>query len=806
MKTRLSSRLILGVVIIEAVMLSLLVWNSVRLISSSHAHLLEQSTREQATLLANSLAPGLVFDDRATLQDVLSLLKTKANLKYAAVYNPGGQLLSSLGTPPVFTTGWTSDEHYEDAKKDGVFDIEKPILVSGQLLGTLRVGYSIRDVEELTEKTRWQNTSIAAIELVLTITATILLGIVLTRHLRHLESGVRTLKQGNLQARIDIHSNDEIGDLAREFNLLAEHLQITQDALQQEHENLSQEKKRLDTLLHGINAVVWEADTRSETFTFVSKEATRLLGYPLADWNGFTFFEKHLHPDDVEWVMTELRQACRQPSSHSLDYRMLNSMGRYVWIRDISTCEKDEHGNMKIRGLLMDVTEEKAAEERILFLADHDALTGLINRRRFQEELKLQIQYAQRYQHEGALLFIDLDQFKYINDSFGHQMGDEFLIQVSNRLNSVIRKTDLLGRLGGDEFGIILPETGEKEAKKVASVLLRTLNEKKIELFQGQNAHVQASIGIAIFPTQSQSPGELLAMADMAMYNAKEIGRNQFYLYSEDDRYVERIHAKIHWEERIRSALQNQHFKLLYQPVVELRSGKVTHYEALLRMIDEDGSLIPPGAFLEVAERYGLIREIDHWVLNSAIETQAKSLLRGVPLKIAVNLSGRHFGSTEILTMVKKAIEYHHADPESLIFEVTETAAVENLEEAHTFIEALRNLGCRFALDDFGIGFSSFYYLKNLPVDYVKIDGSFVRNLHNDESDSIFVQTINDLAHGLNITTIAEFIEHKDTVEKLRKLGVDQGQGYYLGKPEPLDLLDDQPDIRQSLPETSNLQ
>lgn len=781
MRMRLSSRLILAVVIIEALMLSLLVWNSVRLISSSHAALLEQSIRQQSLLLANALAPGLAFDDRATLQDELSLLKGKKNVVYAVVYNRDGHLLASLGTPP--SRQRPVDTSYKDATRDGVYDLERPIKVAGQRLGELRVGYSISEVETLTRKTRWQNTAIAGLELLLSITATVALGLVLTRHLRQLENGARALHRGELQHRINIRSNDEIGDLANAFNDLAEHLEDTRAALEREHNSLERERRHLDTLLNGVNAVVWEADPVAGRFVYVSREAEKLLGYGKNDWLTPGFLEQHLHPDDRDWVLQELAVHAQHAGTFTLDFRVFDASGRSLWVRDIATCERSDQGNYVLRGLLLDVTDEKAADERILYLAEHDSLTGLYNRRRFQEELEHHISYARRYGHQGALLFIDLDQFKYINDSFGHQQGDDLLVQVANRLNSTLRDTDLIGRLGGDEFGVLLPKADEREAGRVAAALLGSLSERDVEIRDGDYAHISASIGIVLFPAHGIGADELLARADTAMYAAKDKGRNQYHIFSEEDGNVARMYAKIHWEERIRAALQQDNFVLHYQPVVNLADGTISHHEALLRMRAEDGSLIAPGAFLEVAERFGLIHDIDHWVLKTAIRVQGESLRRGQPIRIGINLSGRHFGRTGVLDLVRSALREHQADPAGIVFEVTETAAVENLAEARTFIEALRGLGCQFALDDFGIGFSSLYYLKNLPVDYVKIDGSFVRNLATDRADTIFVKSITDLAHGLGITTIAECIEQAGVLEILRDLGVDLGQGYYLGRP-----------------------
>ncbi|MEJ2142825.1 MAG: EAL domain-containing protein, partial [Gammaproteobacteria bacterium] len=435
------------------------------------------------------------------------------------------------------------------------------------------------------------------------------------------------------------------------------------------------------------------------------------------------------------------------------------------------------------RGIMLDISEQKKSEERIIYLAERDALTGLLNRRRFQEELDNQIAYTKRFNQQGALLFIDLDEFKYINDTLGHQAGDDCLLTISRCISSAVREIDVLARLGGDEFAVLLTRADKESAVKVAEHLIKIL-QKEVVLPVESSMRISASIGITLFPTQGVSPSELLAKADAAMYTAKRNGRNQVHVYQENDTELVNMQNRVHWEDRIHKALEEDLFVLHYQPVIEINSGRIVHYEALLRMND-DGELIFPSAFLDTAERFNLIHEIDKWVLRKAIEAQANSIKTGQPVSIAINLSGRHFGHHEVMHLVQSAIKEYNADPASIIFEVTETAAVENINQARNFIESLRGLGCRFALDDFGIGYSSFHYLKNLPVDMIKIDGGFVRNLHLNEFDRIIVKAMSDLANGMNITTVAEFVENEEICVLLGKLGVDYGQGYHLGMPDP---------------------
>ncbi len=788
MHTRLSTKLIIGIIVVVTAMLLLLVWNSVRLINSSHMELFERSIRQETVVLANSLAPGLAVDDRAMLLDSLSLMSNRKNLVYSAVYDRNGTMQAHIGDNENAGEKQADLLHNRMTYADGVYTIIQKIMLAGQYLGSLRASYTQGDVKEITRKTSLQNTAIAVIALIISIIFTIFVGIYLTRRLHDLEVGALRLSEGELSYRIPVNGNNEISDVARSFNLMAESLSEMQHELQNKHAALGRETGHLQTLLNGVNAVVLEMDPFNCRYLYVSDEAVNILGYQIDEWFGENFLCEHVHPDDLPILQAKMKNNYKPGRSYTFDHRMKHKNNEYLWVRSILNIVDDSDDGIIIRGLMIDITEQKYAEERIVYLADHDALTGLMNRRRFQEELHRCIRSAERFNHQGAVLFIDLDQFKYINDSLGHQGGDEYLIAVAKCLTDSIRDVDILGRLGGDEFGIILPEVNAKDIEHIASKLLKKLSEQVL-VSQGLLTHISASIGGAVFPEHSNETSELLAKADAAMYMIKAEGRNGFHLYHDDDRQLHQMQEKIHWEDRIKRALQEDLFVLHYQPIIDIKSGDVAHYEALLRIYDVDNNkLIMPSAFIDTAERFGMIRDIDKWVLENAIRKLGKESAQGTPVTLAVNLSGRNFGSKELLEKLEYWLQHYKAIPENLIFEVTETAAVENLSQARSFIESLRALGCKFALDDFGVGFSTLHYLKHLPVDYIKIDGSFVRNLHQESSDRIFVKAICDIAYGLGINTIAEFVENEEIHAILGELGVDEAQGYYYS--EPLDSLE----------------
>ncbi len=779
MKLRLSSKLVLSIVVIEAVMLSVLVWNSVRLISTSHGDVLTYNLNSEASLLANLLAPGLAVEDGAIVDDALSLIKNNKNITYARVTDESGAQLAYFGNVPVEPG---LDNSFEEARLSGTYDIQKPILLFEQNLGKLSLGYSVAYVEELITKTRLQNTLIASGELILSIIMTLIVGYLLTQSLRKLEAGATALARDELDHRIDLDSEDEMGDLARSFNSLASHLVRTRRELFEEHNILEKQTEHLKSLLNGIDAVILEIDPVDMSIKYVSDEAEKMLGYPVSDWYQEKFLLSNIHPDDMAYYKVKFDLSIDSLESSMIDFRLIHCNGEAIDVRTINTTDVNAAGEKISRCILLDITEQKKNEERIVYLADHDSLTGLFNRHRFQVELERAVEYAHRYGHSGALMFIDLDQFKYINDTLGHQVGDKFLKQTADRLSTGIRKVDILGRLGGDEFGIILPRTGKEEARIIADKILSNLVDGLLGSDSEGETAVTASIGIVMFPEQGDVPDNLLAMADTAMYSAKDKGRNTYRFYDDKDQHIKSMQEKLQWENKIRSALDEDNFVLHFQPIFDLQTRSIIHYEALLRMKDKDG-LTMPSTFLDIAERFGLIRDIDHWVLKKAIQVQANSIKDNNTISLAINISGRHFGDPKVLKWIRTYIADSGADPEKLIFEITETAAVENTEQARYFINELHKLGCKIALDDFGIGFSSFHYLKHMPVDIVKLDGSFVKNLDSDAFDRVFVKTMSDMASGLKIKCIAEFVEREETVEILKELNVEMGQGFHLARP-----------------------
>ncbi|WP_295387809.1 EAL domain-containing protein [uncultured Thiodictyon sp.] len=425
--------------------------------------------------------------------------------------------------------------------------------------------------------------------------------------------------------------------------------------------------------------------------------------------------------------------------------------------------------------------DREEAEARLVWLADHDPLTRLFNRRRFNEDFGRVLDQAQRFGHRGALLFLDLDQFKDVNDLSGHQVGDAMLQRVAEQLCTLIHPSDILARLGGDEFALVLPECSDADALVVAERVQAAV--RSILVREGGRVHrVTASIGIALFPDQGQEPQEILANADLAMFQAKEKGRGRCYLFAAEDQAREQADARVTWRDKIAEGLRDERFELHLQPIVTVATGAIEHWEALLRLRDLRGELIFPDRFIPVAEKTGQIQAIDHWVL-----TQAIRLLAGDPrLRLAINLSGGAMNDPALLPDLERLLAEQRVAPTRLTFEVTETVAVASIVRASELMQAIRQLGCRFALDDFGSGYASYAYLRRLPVDDVKIDGAFIRDLATNREDRIFVKAITEMAHGMGKRVTAEFVESAAIYAVLGELGVDCAQGYFLGRPAPI--------------------
>jgi diguanylate cyclase (GGDEF)-like protein len=445
-------------------------------------------------------------------------------------------------------------------------------------------------------------------------------------------------------------------------------------------------------------------------------------------------------------------------------------------------------------------------EEKLKWQVNHDHLTRLLNRQYFDEDLNREYLRLRRHPEEqSALFYIDLDRFKYINDTAGHSAGDQLLIEVGKLLSAQLRSNDMLARLGGDEFAVIARSVPAAQALAVAEQFRLALHRFTF-VYQGKQYKVDGSIGVAVIDHTLKNAEEALVNADIACHIAKEKGRNQTHLFLlENDRRVA-MDLDLGWSARLRDALEKNNLALHFQPILPLAALNLqrmppyceqglmskqagmpaftpSHYEVLVRVRGRDGTIIHPNAFLPTAERFGMMYEIDCWVIEHAFKQLARCQHKGHHPGLSLNLSGQSLADKNLSAYLQHLITRYAIDPTLLIFELTETSAIANIDSAKRLIKELSALGCKFALDDFGCGFSSFSHLKHLRVDYIKIDGMFIQGMVNDPIDQAMVRSMNDIAHSLGKRTIAEYVENLDQLNLLQHYGTDLVQGYYIGKP-----------------------
>jgi len=519
-------------------------------------------------------------------------------------------------------------------------------------------------------------------------------------------------------------------------------------------------------------------------FLRVNDALCRITGYT-ADQVFARSFRDLSDPHDVdidELQIAELLDG--HTPRYQIEKRYRHAWGHLVWLLlSVSLVRDDEGRPLHLIAQVQDITERKELEGRLEHLVDHDFLTALFNGRRFEQALAQEIKSAIRYGGGGAVLLLDLDHFKAVNDQFGHKAGDDLLKTVAAALRGRIRETDILARLGGDEFGIILPQVDTEQAEVVAEGIVKTLRRQTAMLAEHQ-IPVTASVGVALFDGLTNV--EILAAADLAMYEAKQAGRDRFALYRPQADAQPRLSSRLADAERIQRALTHDQFELYCQPIVDLANNEISQYELLLRLRNEDGGLLPPSAFLYVAERFGTILSIDSWVVRQAVALIAAQARAGRSLTLNLNLSAKSIGHPQLVAVIDRALADACIDPACLVFELTETAAIGNMDNAKKFTTELRSRGCRFALDDFGSGFSSFYYLKHLPFDYFKIDGDFIRGFGANTTDQLVVEAIVGIARGMGKKTVAEFVTDQNMMDRLRHSGIDYAQGFHIGVPRPI--------------------
>jgi diguanylate cyclase (GGDEF)-like protein len=430
--------------------------------------------------------------------------------------------------------------------------------------------------------------------------------------------------------------------------------------------------------------------------------------------------------------------------------------------------------------------QAEKTEAELRYLADHDSLTGLLDRRRFRAELDQYVSFSARYGGQGAVMIIDIDGLKAVNDSLGHHAGDNLLRQIATILRQRVRTTDIVARLSGDELAVLMPQTDAEGAMQLGEDLRAQVAETARPAPEAEP--VTISVGISMYGVEHPEGHEaVLIAADQAMYQAKEEGRNRTVLFRDPDEPARKPRRPQTTTARIRDAITHDRLSLHSQPIRSLASGGIERYELLLRMTNDDGELLPAASFIEAAERSGMVQELDRWVVGRALELLGRREREGNPVSLHVNLSGMSLADLSVLEFIERQLDEGDADPARCTFEITATAQIEDMAKAGGFTDRLTEFGCQVAIDDYGAGIGPFHYLKELPFDLIKIDGSFVRDMPRNDADQLTVQAIVQIARGLGKSTIAEYVQDDATIEMLRGYGVDMAQGFHLGRPVDLD-------------------
>lgn len=906
----LRTRLILGILLVQGVLLGAMAYNSARLIDRSTKAQIEHRVGDISRLLSAALAVPMFQGDFAAIKDEVENISKDAELAYLSVRDRHGFLVARFERPD-----------------DGAprFKATSPIKLGNGVYGEISFGLSGRSVEAARRQAYFQNITLALAAFFVSWVFLLLTVLWVTRQFRTLADASTRVAAGDYSAQIPLQGEPELDRVADAFNRMSESVRGQVHQLQESEARfhaIADYTHDLEIWLSPEGRLLWINPSVERMLGYTAAECMEMQGFPLSI----------VHPEDADAAGPKLREAlagsassgylfraCRKDGSvfwasaswlpifdkqgrgiglrasiHNVDalkateaslrqavaslklaesmqlhyleeseqerarlVSLLSAMnlgilfvgpdGRVIYhnpafnrmwaidessplvgvpvdevlLKSSSMLLRPDHFSKHLLSALgvrempdsfeiqladgrvfteldfpvrdraggfighlwiyEDVTRERQTAEQLIYLAERDPLTGLFNRHRFQSELDRVVSEAERRDQRCAVIFFDLDEFKEINDNFGHRAGDALLTRVAGEVGTLVRRSEIFARLGGDEFAILLPNVQMNEAEVLAERVVRAVAQIPFH-FEGRNLRVTASLGVAYLPEHAADADELVAKADIAMYQAKQAGKNTWRVFRADSEAGAGTMERLAWSDRISRALEHGLLRLHFQGIYRLADMKLAHCEALVRMVDEQNpeQLIMPGHFIPVAERTGRIIDIDRWVIAEAVRVLASEpQLPG----IAVNISARSLGEPTLSQFIADTLQQHKVSPGRLNVELTETAAVADLHDAQRLIESLRETGCGVCLDDFGTGFSSFAYLKHLRADTLKIDGMFIRDLQADVDNQVFVRAMVSVARGLGKTVVAEYVENEKTLDMLRELDVQLVQGYFLDVP-----------------------
>ncbi|MGH8659365.1 MAG: EAL domain-containing protein [Gammaproteobacteria bacterium] len=610
------------------------------------------------------------------------------------------------------------------------------------------------------------------------------------QNLRRWETKLRKKDGSELQVRVTAR---RVADAKRESSVFL----VFEDLSERERaeNSLRESEQKFMRLVDNVPGAVYRCACDPDwTMEYIDQSIADISGYSPSEFihNKVRSYASIIHPEDLAMVEQAVLRAVNKREPYVIEYRLMHRDGGLRWVYEKGQAKTENGKVLWLDGAIFDITRLRSLTEQLSYQATHDDLTDLTNRREFEQRLKRALGSAYSEKREHALCYLDLDQFKVVNDTCGHIAGDELLRQLSALLRSRVRQDrDTLARLGGDEFGVLMENCSLRDALRVAHQLKEAVQKYRF-VWEGKNFHVGLSMGLIPITQTAGSVTDILKAADAACYAAKDKGRNRIHVYHKDSIELAKWSRDIEWVTRINHALEDNRFHLYCQPIVPLRPDQqgLLHYELLVRLEDEQGHIVLPSVFVPAAERYGLNVGLDRWVLEQTLKSLGREPEHLSRLHLCgINISALSVSDEDFLAFVIQQFEHSTVPPQKLCFEITETAVISNIKNATRFIRALKERGCFFALDDFGSGSSSFAYLKRLPVDFLKIDGLFIKDIADDPVIADMVASINDIGHAMGKKTIAEFVASDAIVDKLRQIGVDYAQGSRVGPTRPLDAM-----------------
>lgn len=758
-----------------SMLLALLILMTINISDIKHKAL--EELKAVADLIANRSIAAVMFDDEKLAKENLSSLSSLPNLLSACVFTGKGH---------IFTTGDkggaacpSNDKNLHTHHERLRVYVFQPMLQDGEVVGSVYLSSDLSPAF-------WRELKFIGVVVIVLLVAfmiTFLLTAPLlnrvAKPIAQLAKTAQTIShEHDYSLRAVKHSADELGILVDAFNGMLNTVEVQNKAL-------IAAKNNYQALYDNNPIMVFNLNLQGSIVS-VNRFGAKQLGISVDQLQGCSIFT-FIHPEDLTTTEQFFDLCQKHPDQvYKQESRIICHDNKTIWVRETVRLVSDETSQHFLL-VCEDITETRRLTEKIAYQASHDELTGLVNRRQFDIYIQNLVVQAQIDNSTHVLCYLDLDQFKVVNDTGGHLAGDELLRQLGEILRHNVRKIDVLARLGGDEFGILMTHCKLEQALLAGEKLRNVIRDFQFA-WENRSFSVGVSIGLAAINRNSGNAVDILKEADAACYAAKDRGRNRVHVFSPDDEELALRQGEMQWVEKIRVGIEQHRFQLYGQvirPIVDCQEG--LHFETLIRYQDEQGKIIPPGAFLPAAERYNIAPALDRWVIAQLFEHLHTSQGFIDRLEIcSVNLSGLSLSDETMLEYIDQQFNHWQIPTHKICFEITETAAISNLSYAKHFIDALRKKGCLFSLDDFGSGLSSFGYLKNLPVDFIKIDGLFVKDILEDRVDFTMVKAINEVGHVMGKKTIAEFVENQGILNLLQTLGVNYAQGYGIAKPTPL--------------------